>query len=121
MRKNPVIPYAIIAVVGILTVIVLSFIGVSQREDIANEDGDHQTEEGEASAEPDVIYENNCAMCHGGDLSGGMGPDLTQVGADLSEDEINDIILNGRGDMPAQSHLSEGEVSSLVEWLSEHQ
>ncbi|MUK87104.1 c-type cytochrome [Ornithinibacillus sp. L9] len=123
MRKNPVIPYAMIAVIGILTVIVLSFIGVNQRDQLA--EGEHgeatQNEEGETTTDPEAIYETNCAMCHGGDLTGGMGPDLTQVGAELSADEISNIIVNGQGDMPAQGHLSEGEVSSLVEWLSEKQ
>ncbi|MFD2046088.1 cytochrome c550 [Ornithinibacillus salinisoli] len=121
MRKNPVIPFAIIAIVGILTVIVLSFIGVDQRNNIAGEDGDHGGEAGETVADPDVIYENNCSSCHGADLSGSFGPDLTQVGSNLSPEEISQIIQNGQGEMPPQGQLSEGEVSSLVEWLSDHQ
>ncbi|SHF68568.1 cytochrome c550 [Ornithinibacillus halophilus] len=121
MRKNAVIPYAIIAIVGIIAVIVISLVGVDQRKDLANQDEQGgETQEGEV-ASPEVIYENNCAMCHGADLSGGSNPDLTTIGAKLSVDEIASIIQNGQGGMPAQSHLSQEEVDALSEWLGEKQ
>jgi len=126
MKRNPVVPYAIIAVIGILAVIIISFIGVGQRDDIlmAEEGGEpEQAEEGgETAAEPDAIYEANCSACHGADLTGGMGPDLTSVGSDHSADEIVDIIQNGTGAMPAQSQVSPEEATALAEWLvEEHQ
>lgn len=128
MRRNPVIPYAIIASLGILIMIVLSFVGVNQMEQIqqAAENGGEQQEESggeEVSTDPEQIYQNNCAACHGGDLSGGAGPDLTQVGSRLDEGEIHDIIANGTdGGMPAfGNQLAEEEISTLSAWLAEQQ
>ena len=38
MRKNPVIPFAIIAVLGIVAMIIISAAGINQREAIENEE-----------------------------------------------------------------------------------
>ncbi|WP_249871076.1 cytochrome c550 [Oceanobacillus saliphilus] len=127
MRKNAVVPYAIIAVLGVLTVVIISFVGINQRADIqqAQDGGGEQTEqtqEGEtAGGDADAVYQANCAACHGADLSGGAGPELTQVGSQYSADEIADIVQNGIGAMPAQSQVAGEELSALSEWLSEQQ
>ena len=121
MKRNPVMPFGIIAVLGILTVIIISYVGVAQQGDIlAAEEGEEpeQAEEGEVTEEPDAMYEANCSACHGADLSGGMGPDLTSVESSLSEDEISEIIINGRGDMPAID-VSPEEADAISEWLVE--
>ncbi|HLR66476.1 cytochrome c550 [Virgibacillus alimentarius] len=123
MKKNAVVPYAIIAVLGILTVIIISFVGVNQRDDIqqAEEGGEkatEETQEGETSDDPEAIFESNCASCHGADLSGGAGPDLTKVGGNLSEEEIHDIIINGKGSMPP-GMATEEEAGVLAGWLAE--
>ncbi|MFU0791447.1 cytochrome c550 [Cerasibacillus sp. JNUCC 74] len=123
MKRNPVVPYALIAILGILAVIVISFVGLNQREDIkkAEEGGGEQTEksqEGETSDDPEAIYESNCSSCHGADLSGGAGPDLTQVGSKLSKDEVQNIIINGKGQMPP-GLATEAEAEVLAEWLAE--
>ncbi|SDN08699.1 cytochrome c550 [Sediminibacillus halophilus] len=128
MKRNPVIPFAIIAVLGILTMIVLSVVGLNQYEDIqqAGEEGSQQEESGEgggeeaASDDPEAIFQNNCASCHGGDLSGGAGPNLQEVGGRYSKDEIHEIIMNGTdGGMPA-GLVSDSEADLLAQWLSEH-
>ncbi|HLR08009.1 MAG TPA: cytochrome c [Bacillota bacterium] len=122
MNKNPIIPFGIIAVVGILLVIVFSTAGVFQRADIEKaEEGDTEQQEDaqeEAVEEPEAIFESNCASCHGDDLSGGMGPDLTDVGSRLSEEEIHEIIMEGKGDMPP-GLATEAESEVLSEWLSD--
>lgn len=72
------------------------------------------------SAAGEEVYQTSCASCHGADLTGGAGPDLTQVGSNLSEDEIRDVIVNGRGSMPGG--LVDGEdLDAVVAWLSEQQ
>ncbi|PAV29043.1 cytochrome C [Virgibacillus profundi] len=125
MKNNAAVPYAIIAILGILTVIVISFIGLNQREDIqqAEEGGGEQTEEsqeGETTGNPEEIFSSNCASCHGADLSGGVGPDLTQVGSDLSKEDIQNIIINGQGSMPP-GLATDAEAEVLASWLSEKQ
>src|SRR5699024_191770 len=47
------------------------------------------------TAAAEDVFERNCASCHGNDLSGGAGPDLTSIGSDYDADEIGDIIENG--------------------------
>lgn len=121
--KNPVIPYAIIAGLGIFAVILVSILGVNQRNDIQQaEEGEptEEVEEGETTDDPEALFENNCATCHGDDLSGGMGPDLTQIGNTHSADEIKEIILQGQGDMPAID-VEDEQAEALADWLSEKQ
>ncbi|HLR81471.1 MAG TPA: cytochrome c [Bacillota bacterium] len=79
--------------------------------------GDDAGETTEASGAED-LYKQNCASCHGEDLSGGAGPDLNNAGANNSADEIKDIIVNGQGSMPAQD-LPEEDAQTLADWLAE--
>ncbi|WP_174614276.1 cytochrome c551 [Virgibacillus ihumii] len=70
------------------------------------------------TASADQIFQNNCASCHGSDLSGGMGPDLTKIGSEYSADEIADIIQNGKGQMPAQKQVSKEDRQTVAQWLA---
>lgn len=126
MKKNPVVPYALIAVIGIALVIVISIAGIHQRDDIqkAEEGGETQeqkgAEEGEGgeTTDPEAIFKQNCSSCHGEDLSGGMGPNLQDIGSKHSKDEIEGIIEEGPGQMPPG--LIEGDPKDAVaEWLAE--
>ncbi|MDY0405550.1 cytochrome c [Virgibacillus sp. 179-BFC.A HS] len=125
MKKNPVVPYAIIAIIGILAVIVLSTAGVGQRQDIQKADKGGEKTEQQAkkdeggSQDPNDIFQANCAACHGADLTGQVGPNLTKIGAELSADDIVKIIHNGKGNMPAQSQVGDDEAKTLAKWLSE--
>jgi cytochrome c551 len=71
------------------------------------------------SAAAEDIFKSNCSSCHGADLSGGAGPDLTNVGADHSKDDIEDIIQNGKGGMPAQSQVTGDDLDTLASWLAD--
>lgn len=123
--RNSVLPYGIIAIVGIFVAIIVFYIGVGQREDIqlaeegedteVVEDGD--VEEGDAN-DPEAIYASSCAGCHGDDLSGTSGPDLTAVGSSLSKEEIETVINEGQGSMPP-ALVSPEEAEVLADWLSE--
>lgn len=94
--KSNIIPFAIIAIIGVFAVIIFSSLGVSQRADIQNEDENGgETEEAEV-LEPEEIFANNCATCHGDDLTGESGPDLTSVGSDHSEEDIHTVIEEGQ-------------------------
>lgn len=120
MKRN-VLPFGIIAIVGIFVAIIIFYIGVGQRDDIrlAEENGGEVVEGGgETVTDPETIFANSCASCHGQDLSGGVGPGLADVGSKLSDDEIKDVIINGVGTMPAGIVGAE-EASILSEWLSE--
>lgn len=72
------------------------------------------------------LYTANCQVCHGADLSGGIGPSLTKVGS-LYEDvaEMKDKIIKGSG-IPSKSGatgvmtanlVSDDDAQKLAEWL----
>lgn len=64
-----------------------------------------------------AFQNNSCVGCHGKDLEGASGPNLTQVGAKYSKAEIADIIKNGKGNMPKGQAQGE-DVDKIAEYLS---
>lgn len=70
------------------------------------------------SAGEEAYVKNNCASCHGADLSGGAGVSLEKVGSELSAEEIEDVIENGKGRMPAQNKVSDEDRAEIAEWLA---
>lgn len=71
-----------------------------------------------SAGDPEKIYTQKCSQCHGAELKGqGQFPDISTVGARLSQEEIEKTILEGKGAMPPK--LIEGEEAAAVaEWLS---
>lgn len=121
MKKN-LIPFALIALLGIILVIVISFVGLNQQKAIEDEEkgGEKQDQKSEASTDdPAAIFQSNCISCHGADLTGGVGPDLTKVGSRYNKDEIKEIILNGKGSVMPPGLVPEPQAEALAKWLSE--
>lgn len=71
-----------------------------------------------AVVDPEEAYRNSCASCHADDLSGSVGPGLKNIGSKLSEEEIYDIIVNGKGSMPAGVVQDDEAAHAIAEWLS---
>lgn len=122
--KNHVLPFGIIAFVGIFIAVIVFYLGVHQREDIRlAEEGGEVAENGEVTEEaledPEAIYAKSCAGCHGDDLSGAMGPGLQTIGSSLSADDIQNVIVNGQGTTMPGGLVSNEEAAVLAEWLSE--
>lgn len=81
-----------------------------------NDDNGSETAVDEDKAEE--IFQNNCASCHGEDLSGDSGPDLQTIGNDMSKDEILQQIEDGGDGMPAE--IIEGEdADTVASWLAD--
>ncbi|WP_405100376.1 cytochrome c551 [Oceanobacillus sp. FSL H7-0719] len=107
-------------------VLVLGACGGGDDDNASEEpaDNDNGTEESADSGESvdtaagEEVYQTNCAMCHGADLSGGAGPDLTAVGSSYTQDEIAEIVTNGIGSMPPQK-VSGDDLDALSAWLAE--
>jgi cytochrome c550 len=121
MKRNPVIPYAIIAVLGIVAMIIFASVGVSQMNEAEDAEGNKTEENGNGdvqAAEPDQIYSQNCSSCHGADLSGGFGPSLQTIGNTYTADDIKGFILNGKGNMPPVAIAPE-QATAVAEWLAE--
>lgn len=79
----------------------------------AEESEDEATDEGEGEAVSAVeeLYEDSCASCHAGDFA------LTPGGEDFSVAELEEIILDGIGDMPAID-VSDEEATLIAEYLT---
>ncbi len=117
MNRNPLIPFALIAFLGIGLMFLLSFVGLDNMNEMANE-GEHGGETAEA-ATPEELYAASCLGCHGDQLQGVVGPALTHIGKDYDAEAIKSVILNGQGTMPPQGQLSAEQASALAEWLAE--
>lgn len=120
--KTNLLPFGVIAIVGFFLIIIVSYIGVAQRDDIqlAEENGGEieEVEDDVVMLDPEEMYANSCAACHGADLAGGAGPDLTAVGSSFSEADIEAIINNGVGTMPG-GLVNPQQAEEIAAWLSE--
>ncbi|MBR7552698.1 cytochrome c551 [Allobacillus sp. GCM10007491] len=85
-------------------------------DDGGNGGGEESASGGGDTGQGEELYQQNCASCHGGDLSGGAGPALEGVGDSYDASEIVDIIQNGKGSMPAQN-VEEGDAQEIADWL----
>ncbi|MBO0586523.1 cytochrome c550 [Sporosarcina sp. E16_8] len=118
MGKNPIIPYILIFALGIGLIFFMSLYGLEQKNEIAEQGEEGKTEEAPSSAEFDAeaVAQGKCIGCHGGDLTGGMGPAL--AGTTLSKDEIKGIILNGAGGgMPAGLVKDDAELDAMADYI----
>ena len=101
MKRNPINPYLLIMVLGITAMLLMSFKGIGDMKKIVSktEGGEEKTEE--VALAPEQLYQQkSCVACHGADFQGvGSNPALVGVGDRLSQDEIIDILVNGKGNM----------------------
>ena len=84
------------------------------------EQGDNKEAEAptETAAGEEIYQSSTCLSCHGQNLEGGAGPDLTQVGSRLTKDEIETVILEGRGAMQG-GFLTGEDATAVATWLAE--
>jgi len=70
------------------------------------------------AATAEAAFKNKCASCHGQNLEGAVGPKLSDIGSRLSQDEILNVIENGKNTMPGG--LAKGEeAQALAAWLAD--
>jgi cytochrome c551/c552 len=65
------------------------------------------------------VFKANCAGCHGQNLEGISGPNLTKVGSKYDAEGIKKIIKEGKGIMPPGILTDEKEIDAVAKWLSE--
>jgi cytochrome c550 len=121
MKGRPLLPFAVTAIIGILLMVVLSFVGLDQRAEMNADDADEAEEEVTEFDDPvaagQELAQQSCIGCHGGDLSGGAGPALTALDGKYSVEEIADIITGGTGNMPPVSNLNDVEADAIAQYL----
>jgi len=78
--------------------------------------GTEDTATGDAVA-GEAVFDANCASCHGvGGTGGSSGPDLTAESEEAGE--IEEIVRNGEGDMPAyEGTLDDQEIADVVAYV----
>jgi cytochrome c551 len=112
MKKTLITSGINIILAGCLVFLLFIYNGPSTSE-TANAEG-----ESVHASNPEEIVNSTCITCHGENLQGGGGPALDKIGSKLSQNEIEDIINNGKNGMP--SGLISGEdVTVVAEWLSQ--
>ena len=79
----------------------------------------HATRSGSPEEQGKSIFGANCSLCHGTNREGNPPaiPSLVNVGAKLSDDQIESIVQHGQGPMPSFSGLSAADISSLLAYL----
>jgi cbb3-type cytochrome c oxidase subunit III len=69
-----------------------------------------------------ALFAANCAICHGADAKGGVGPNLTVELQRNTRDEVTKTIMDGRlninrPSMPAWAGLGEPAIEALVQFI----
>lgn len=65
-----------------------------------------------------LVYQRNCASCHGEDLSGNAPfPSLVNIADRLKPEEASALLETGRGQMPSFVHLSKAHKQSIIAFL----
>lgn len=77
-------------------------------------------EAGGATRGEKIYTLNNCTMCHGADRKGTpVYPSLLNLKEKYTEKQVNDLLLNGKGQMPAFPNLEATDKKDLVDFLFE--
>jgi ubiquinol-cytochrome c reductase cytochrome b subunit len=67
-----------------------------------------------------LLYQRGCLYCHKVDNTGGLkGPDLTNIGLRLSDEDLRVRIVNGGANMPAYGGiLQKNELTAIIAFLN---
>ncbi|MDR6122332.1 cytochrome c [Neobacillus drentensis] len=119
MKRNPVIPFILIMVFGLVLVFVMSFKGLGDMKEVASEKGEgNGSEKTEvAASKPEDIYKQTCVACHGDQYQGVVGPTLKGVGGKYSKDQLIEIVTKGKGNMPA-GLVPQEQAAAMADWLA---
>ena len=63
-------------------------------------------------ANGESIYNTNCMACHSSN-----GVDIVYLSSSLDDTQLSSVITDGIGGMPAQSSLSESDVTDVVAYI----
>jgi len=69
-----------------------------------------------ATSKGQQVYLGKCAACHGAQAQGGSGPRLQGNPINKIPEAVREIVLGGRGQMPAQQ-LTPEELNALLQYL----
>jgi quinoprotein glucose dehydrogenase len=64
-----------------------------------------------------TLYMNYCKGCHGADMKGGTGPDISIRAKQYRNDQVASIMRKGANPMPSFSFLSEQQIAAIVGYV----
>src|SRR5205807_1320679 len=66
-----------------------------------------------------VLYQTQCAICHGGDLAGNPPafPSLVNIDKRLTQTQIAEVIRKGKGRMPGFPKLTQIDTAAILRFL----
>jgi len=64
------------------------------------------------------LYQQNCAVCHGQDRSGQLGPSLIGIEQKYDFKQFHQLMVTGRGEMPSFAHIKDEEIKSLYDFIT---
>ncbi|MFD1030744.1 cytochrome c550 [Metaplanococcus flavidus] len=129
MQKNAIVPYILIMAFGIGLIFFMSLEGVGNESEIADDQATEEGGEGMATGEgtgegedtadagefdPEAKAQESCIACHGSSYEGASGPSL--VATELSQEEIEDVLINGKGTMPP-GLVDADNIPAMAEWV----
>lgn len=85
-------------------------------DDAGKDDG--SSNGGDTAVDAEAVVQQKCISCHGDNLQGASAPALDKIGADYSEEEIHDIIENGKGGMPG-GLITGDDADAVAKWLAD--
>jgi glucose dehydrogenase len=67
----------------------------------------------------ELVYESQCAMCHGTERAGAPPafPSLVDIGKRLAPDKIADTVQHGKGRMPSFPNIDDARLTALMDFL----
>lgn len=118
VKGKPLVPWAMIAIAGIILMLSLSFQGLSASK--ADEEGEGEAEEiviEDPIAAGEEIYKKTCVGCHGDNYDQMPQAPLNQFTAD-DKDLIIETVTKGRGGMPAfGNQFQPVQIDAIAEFL----
>lgn len=111
MKNNPIVPYILILAFGIGLIFFMSLQGAEDKKEIAAKENGETTE---ATDDGSALVQS-CIGCHGGDLTGAVGPSLHG----LEAERIVDVLTNGIEGTPMTPGMkNEAEAKAIAEYIS---
>lgn len=63
------------------------------------------------------LFGQNCTSCHNVDSTTKVGPGLSGVASRYTSEQVDDIVANGKNEMPPFSYLPENDLRNILDYI----
>lgn len=91
------------------------------KEQVAQENKTQMPEVTLNAEQAEAVIKANCISCHGDQLEGLAGPNLQNIGATMTTEQLYKVISKGKGSMMPgfKDKLQDEEIANVALWLAE--